>query len=135
MTELFLKASGAFYSLLCIFSIVTGLMYARGKRELNPVELTDRFLSRYDTPEKLKRFTVKMGWVTFAVGIIQGVTAFSIFKAGSLFFYVIALGFTLFSICSVAFKLKGKVSLFAALKFVAYTAILAVLIIARKAYF
>ena len=42
--------------------------------------------------------------------------------------YALALGFTLFSLASVLFKLRGKVSAFPLLKLVAYLAILAVLI-------
>ena len=119
---------GAFYALLCIFSIVTGLMYASGKKAMNPLELSDKFMSRYSDPEKLKRFTIKMGWVTFAVGIVQGVTAYACFAHNSPVMYWIALGFTLFSIASVAFKLKGKINAFPILKCVAYAAILIVLL-------
>ena len=121
--------SGAFYTLLCVFSIVTGLMYSSGKRKLNPLELSDKFMSKYDTPEKLKRFTIRMGWVTFAVGIVQGITAFALIKAGKPIYYWIALGFTLFSIASVAFKLKGKINAFPILKCIAYVAILIVLLL------
>ena len=135
MTNLLLKGCGVFYAVLCVFSIVTGLMYAGGKRELNPVELSDRFMSRYREPEKRRRFAVKMGWVTFAVGIAQGITAFAIFRAGRPLWFWIALGFTLFSIASVSFKLKGKVSLFPALKCAAYVAILGILIAERGAFF
>lgn len=28
-----------FYSVLCVFSIVTGIIYLSGKKELNPLEL------------------------------------------------------------------------------------------------
>ena len=136
MVILLLKLCGFFYAVLCVFSIVTGLMYAGGKRKLNPLELSDSFMSRYSDPEKLKQFTVSMGWVTFAVGIIQGITSYSILRGGSALSYRIALGFTLFSIASVAFKLKGKVSLFAVLKCIAYISILAVLLLpAVKVYF
>ena len=121
--------SGAFYTLLCVFSIVTGLMYSSGKRKMNPLELSDKFMSKYDTPEKLKRFTIRMGWVTFAVGIVQGITAFALIKAGKPIYYWIALGFTLFSIASVAFKLKGKINAFPILKCIAYVAILIVLLL------
>ena len=121
--------SGAFYTLLCVFSIVTGLMYSSGKRKMNPLELSDKFMSKYDTPEKLKRFTIRMGWVTFAVGIVQGITAFALIKAGKPIYYWIALGFTLFSIASVAFKLKGKINAFPILKCIAYMAILIVLLL------
>ena len=120
---------GIFYAVLCVFSIVTGLMYASGKRELNPLELSDEFMSRYTDPDKLKRFTIKMGWVTFLVGIVQGITSFAILHRHSKVFYWIALGFTLFSIASVAWKLKGKINVFPVLKCIAYAAILIVLML------
>lgn len=131
MTGYLLMICGIFYSVLCVFSIVTGLMYASGKKDLNPIELSDQFMSKYTDPKKLKRFTIKMGWVTFVVGIVQGITAFSILKAGNVALYVIAVGFTIFSIFSVAFKLKEKRNLFPILKSFAYIAILIVLILAR----
>lgn len=134
MTVILLKACGFFYSVLCVFSIVTGLMYAGGKKELNPLELSDRFMSKYEDPEKRKKFTIRMGWVTFVVGIVQGITAFSIFRAGSAVQYGIAFGFTVFSICSVAFKLRGKINLFPVLKCIAYVAILGILIAARGSF-
>ncbi len=129
MIMILLILCGIFYAVLCVFSIVTGLMYAGGKRDLNPIELSDRFMSRYSDPEKLKKFTIKMGWVTFFVGIVQGITSMAIFTGKRALSYGIALGFTLFSIASVAFKLKGKINLFPVLKCVAYTAILVVLIL------
>ena len=132
--DILLTLCGIFYSVLCIFSIVTGLMYAKGDRKLNPLELSDKFMEKYRDPEKLKKFTVKMGWVTFAVGIVQGITAYAIFKAHSVLLYGIALGFTVFSIASVTFKLKGKISLFPVLKCVAYVAILIILIVGRTAF-
>lgn len=114
---------GIFYAVLCIFSIVTGIMYARGKRELNPLELSERFVAKMDE-EELAAFARKMGWVTFVVGIVQGVTSFAILKGKSIVLYIIAIGFTLFSIASVIFKLKGRISLFAVLKMIAYFLIL-----------
>lgn len=134
MKDILLLACAVFYSVLCVFSIVTGLMYASGKKELNPLELSDQFMSKYEDPEKRRRFTIRMGWITFAVGIAQGITAFSIFHEDSIILYGIAIGFTVFSICSVVFKLKGKISLFPLLKCIAYVAILAVLIIARGSF-
>ena len=92
---------GIFYSVLCIFSIVTGLIYASGKKKLNPLELSDKFMSKLSDDEMLKKFTIKMGWVTFIVRIVQGITAFALFKGYSIILYVIAIGFTIFSICSV----------------------------------
>ena len=128
MIKTLLLLCGIFYAVLCIFSIVTGLMYASGKRKLNPLELSDSFMKKYEDPDKLKQFTVTMGWVTFVVGIVQGITSYSIFKGNSVLFYGIAVGFTLFSIASVTFKLKGKVSLFPILKSIAYLAILIILL-------
>ncbi len=124
-----LKLCGAFYALLCVFSIVTGLMYASGKRKLNPLELPDSFMLKFNDPDKLKGFTVRMGWLTFFVGIVQGITANAVFSHKGMLDYAVALGFTLFSIASVAFKLRGRISAFALLKSVAYLAILIVLLL------
>ena len=128
---------GAFYGVLCVFSVVTGLIYMSGRRALNPLELSDAFVAKLATEEKKRAFAKRMGLVTFVVGIVQGVTAISLFRAGSPALYWIALGFTLFSIASVAFKLKGKVSAFPLVKLAAYLAILAVLLLGgtRAAFF
>ena len=120
---------GIFYAVLCVFSIVTGLMYASGKKKLNPLELSEKFMSRYTDSDRLMRFTIKMGWVTFLVGIVQGITSFAILHRHNAVLYWIALAFTLFSIASVAWKLKGKINAFPVLKCIAYTAILVVLIL------
>ena len=132
-----LTLCAVFYAVLCVFSIVTGLMYARGKRKLNPLELSEKIMSRLSDADKLKRFTVRMGWVTFVVGLVQGLAAFALFRRGSGLLYGIALGFTVFSVVSVLFKLKGKISLFPLLKLAAYLAILLVLLLpgARSAFF
>ena len=103
---------GIFYAVLCVFSIVTGLIYMSGRRKLNPLELSDKFMERLSDPKKLKKFTVFMG-----------------FKKR--LHYRIALGFTLFSIGSVAAKLKGKISAFPLLKAVAYVSILVVLLLKK----
>jgi hypothetical protein len=128
---------GIFYAVLCVFSIVTGLMYASGKKKLNPLELSEKFMSRYTDSDRLKRFTIKMGWVTFLVGIVQGITSFAILHRHNAVLYWIALAFTLFSIASVAWKLKGKINAFPVLKCIAYTAILVVLLLggARAQFF
>ena len=126
--NILLNLSAAFYSLLCVFSIVTGIIYMTGRRKLNPVELSDRFMERLSDPEKLHRFTVRMGFVTFAVGIVQGLSALAVFRRD---LFWLALGFTLFSIASVAFKLKGKINVFPLMKAGAYLAILAVLTVSR----
>ena len=70
-----------------------------------------------------------MGWVTFVVGIVQGLTAFAIFKGHSIALYIIAVGFTIFSICSVSVKLKGKINAFPIIKFVFYIIILIILLL------
>ena len=131
MVSTLLALCGAFYAVLCVFSIVTGLMYASGKKELNPLELSDRFMRRLTDPDKRKRFAIRMGWVTFGVGIVQGLASYAIFRRHSAPLYWIALGFTLFSIASVAFKLKGKINAFPILKCVAYAAMLVVLLLAE----
>ena len=125
---------GIFYSVLCVFSIVTDLIYASGKRKLNPLELPDSFVNKLNEEDKLKQFAVKMGYVTFIVGIVQGLTAFSLFKAKGLLFYLIAFGFNLFSIASVLFKLKGKINAFPLLKLCAYIMILIVLLVYRRSF-
>ena len=128
---------GIFYAVLCVFSIVTGLMYASGKKKLNPLELSEKFMSRYTDSDKLKRFTIKMGWVTFLVGIVQGITSFAILHRHNAVLYWIALAFTLFSIASVAWKLKGKINAVPLLMCIAYAAILVVLLLggARAQFF
>ena len=127
--NMLLTLCGVFYSVLCIFSIVTGLMYASGKKELNPIELSDSFMKKYKNKEKLKKFTIKMGWVTFVVGIVQGITALCIFKGYHIALNIFAIFFTLFSICSVLFKLKGKINLFPIMKLVFYLLILIILLL------
>ena len=118
-----------FYAVLCIFSIVTGIMYMSGKRELNPIELPDSFVEGLSDRAKRASFAKKMGLLTFVVGIVQDLTSYAILRGGSPGYYWLALGFTVFSICSVAFKLKGKVNAFPLLKLVCYLAILIVLVL------
>lgn len=120
---------GIFYRVLCVFSIVTGLIYLSGRRELNPLELPDSFVERLADEARLKRFAKMMGGVTFLVGLVQGVTAHAILRGSGAMAYGIALGFTLFSIASVAFKLKGKINAFPLLKLAAYLVILVVLLL------
>ena len=120
---------GLFYALLCVFSLVTGVIYLTGRRELNPLELSDSFVQRLSSENKLQSFARFMGFVTFVVGIVQGITAYALIRRGSTTLYWIALGFTIFSICSVGFKLKGKISAFPLLKLVAYLAILVILLL------
>ena len=128
---------GVFYAVLCVFSIVTGLIYMSGKRELNPLELPDSFVRNLRDPEEKKRFAARMGLLTFVVGIIQGITSYSILAGRSPFFYGIAFGFNLFSIFSVLFKLRGKINAFPLMKLCFYLAILVILLLPgiRALYF
>lgn len=125
--NLALVACGLFYALLCVFSIVTGAMYLLGKRALNPVELPDRFVKKLDGAGRLAQFARFMGGVTIVVGLVQGASALAILTAWGTGGYALAVGFTLFSLCSVLFKLRGKISAFPLLKLGAYLAILFVL--------
>ena len=136
-TSTLLNLCGVFYAVLCVFSIVTGLMYALGHRVLNPIELSPSMLAKLSEPGAMERFAVTMGWVTFFVGIVQGITSFSLFKRGRKVFYFIALGFTIFSLCSVGYKIIGQFSLFALSKTIAYIAIIVVMLLpaSRKLFF
>ena len=98
----------------------------RGNKELNPLELSDKFMNKLNTKSKLKKFTKKMGLVTFIVGIVQGLTAYAFYSKN---LYYLALGFTIFSICSVVFKLKGKINYFPLIKLVFYSLILIILLL------
>lgn len=60
----------------------------------------------------------------------KGLTALAIFKGYNVFLNMFAIGFTIFSICSVIFKLKGKISLFPITKLVFYIIILIILLLA-----
>ena len=127
--NLLITLCGIFYSILCVFSIVTGIIYMSGKKELNPLELSDKFVKKLNDTNKLGKFTIKMGLVTFIVGLVQGLTAFAIFKGHSIILYWIAVSFTIFSICSVLFKLKGKISAFPVIKLFFYIFILVILLL------
>lgn len=131
MNMYLVNISGVFYSVLCIFSIVTGIMYMSGKRKLNPLELSDKFVEKLKTYNMVDRFTFDAGLLTFVVGIIQGITAYCLFVRNGAVCYHIALGFTIFSICSVAFKLKGKINIFPILKSIAYVLILVLLLLSK----
>lgn len=129
MTNTLLTISGIFYGVLCVFSIVTGIIYMSGKRQLNPLELSDKFVEKLNNENKTKRFTFDAGLLTFIVGIVQGITSYGLFIRNGMFSYYFSLGFTIFSICSVAFKLKGKINIFPILKSIAYLSILVLLLL------
>ena len=125
---------GLFYGVLCIFSIATGMIYMSGKRKLNPLELSDSFVKRLSEIDQLHKFTVFMGFVTFVVGIVQGITSYCLFQANSALDYYFAFGFNLFSICSVLYKLKGKINAFPLLKLCAYLLVLVVLLLNKTLF-
>ena len=124
--KILLIISALFYSVLCVFSIVTGIIYLSGKKELNPLELSDKFVSKLKEGNKLSAFAKTMGAVTVLVGIVQGLTAYSIFTDK---WYALSIGFTVFSILSVLFKLKSKINVFPILKSLAYVSILIIMIL------
>ena len=132
--DILLVLCAVFYAVLCVFSIVTGIIYFTGRRKLNPIELSDKQLKKLDSEDKMNAFAKKMGYVTFVVGIVQGITAYAIFAAGNTAFYIIAVGFTIFSMLSVGYKLLGRISTFALLKSVCYTAILIILVIKKNMF-
>lgn len=124
-----LVTCGLFYALLCVFSVVTGAMYLMSWRQLNPIELSDKTVKRLEGGGKLERFARIMGAVTIVVGIAQGASSVAILTAAGKGAYALALGFTLFSICSVLLKLRSRISAFPLLKLVAYLTILVVLVL------
>ena len=126
--------SGLFYSVLCIFCIVTGIIYMRGKRELNPLELSEKTLNKLWNDEEKINFTKKMWFLTFIVWIVQWITAYSLFIHDKICYYF-AIWFTIFSIGSVLFKLKNKINIFPITKLFFYTIILIILIVGINKYF
>lgn len=123
---------GIFYAVLCIFSIVTGILYISGKRELSPIELSDNMVKKLSTPNKKKKFSKTMWYVTFFVWILQGITAYALLYSTNEILYYFAIWFTIFSIWSVVFKLKWKINSFSLIKLVFYIAILVILFIGLK---
>lgn len=123
---------GIFYAVLCIFSIVTGILYISGKRELNPIELSDNMVKKLSTQNKKKKFSKTMWYVTFFVWILQGITAYALLYSTNEILYYFAIWFTIFSIWSVAFKLKWKINSFSLMKLVFYIAILVILFIGLR---
>ena len=123
---------GIFYAVLCIFSIVTGILYISGKRKLNPIELSDNMVKKLSTPNKKKKFSKTMWYVTFFVWILQGITAYALLYSTNEILYYFAIWFTIFSIWSVVFKLKWKINSFSLMKLVFYIAILVILFIGLR---
>jgi hypothetical protein len=101
-------------------------MYATGKRKLNLVELSDKFMKKIKDTDS---FAKKMGIVTIIVGIFQGLVPVLIINTDIWFYYILI--FTIFSICSVGYKLYGKISKFAIIKLSCYLLILIALLCFR----
>ena len=128
--NMYVVVCAVFYGILCIFSIVTGMMYMSRKRELNPLELPDTFVEKLKAnPDHLNRFVFDSGLLTFVVGLVQGLTSFCLFVGQKPLYYYIALGFTIFSTCSATIKLKNKFNTFPLFKSIAYIAILIILLL------
>ena len=102
--KVLLIISAIFYSVLCVFSIVTGIIYFAGKKELNPLELSDKFVKKLTSENKVEKFAKFMGLVTFVVGIVQGLTAYAIFANK---FFALSIGFTIFSMHTNFDEAKG----------------------------
>lgn len=118
---------GIFYAVLCIFSIVTGIIYFSGNRELNPIELSDNMVKKLSTEKK--KISKIMWYITFFVWILQWITAYALLFSTNSILYYFAIWFTIFSIWSVAFKLKWKINSFSLMKLVFYVLILIILFI------
>lgn len=127
--SIFVVASGAFYSVLCVFSIVTGLMYLRKGNTVNPLELPKSMAKKIDDPLYMHKVSVFFGWLTFFVGIVQGLTAYSLLFGCQRWNYWLALGFTIFSMLSAGTKLIMTFNLFPILKEIAYVSIFIILLL------
>jgi hypothetical protein len=89
-------------------------------------------VKKLSTPNKKKKFSKTMWYVTFFVWILQGITAYALLYSTNEILYYFAIWFTIFSIWSVAFKLKWKINSFSLMKLVFYIAILVILFIGLK---
>jgi hypothetical protein len=91
--------------------------------------LSERMVKKLSTKEKKKKFWIAMWYVTFFVWIVQGITAYALLFSTNIILYYFAVWFTVFSVCSVVFKLKWKINNFSLIKFVFYITILVILLI------
>ena len=67
MINLLLIICGGFYAVLCVFSIVTGLMYASGRKQLNPPET---FPISFQSDWWDGRLSGKTEWLRFLPGTV-----------------------------------------------------------------
>ena len=134
--EILVLCCGIFYSVLCIYSIVTGLLYLRKGNVVNPLELPKSMAARMDDAGYMRRASVFFGWLTVVVGLVQGLSAYCLFFGSFPWQYGVALGFTIFSILSAGTKLVMTFHLFPILKEAAYIGIFAILLLdATRALF
>lgn len=127
---------GIFYSVLCIYSIVTGLLYLRKGNVVNPLELPKSMAARMDDAGYMRRVSVFFGWLTVVVGLVQGLSACCLFFGSCPWQYWVVFGFTIFSMLSAGTKLVMTFHLFPILKEAAYIGIFIVLLLdATKALF
>jgi hypothetical protein len=86
-------------------------------------------LKKLSTEKKKKKFSKIMWYITFFVWILQWITAYALLFSTNSILYYFAIWFTIFSIWSVAFKLKWKINSFSLMKLVFYVLILIILFI------
>ena len=103
-------------------------MYLRAGNVVNPLELPRSMVERMDDPDYMAKVSRFFGWLTFSVGIVQGMTSYSLIVGRRKWNYWLALGFTIFSILSAGTKLVTTFNPFPILKEVAYVAILIVIL-------
>jgi len=120
---------GLFYSILCIFSIVSGIVQICSS-DLAAIELNDAMISAIQGALTSTGLTIGVffGLVTILVGILQGLAAFAIWKGHSKIGYWYALGFTVFSLLSCSSKLFMSVNLFSIAKIIVYILVIVILI-------
>lgn len=128
---------GIFYSCLCVFSIVVGLMYIAELLEMKDVEIPESFMNVLSDKNAVGIFSIIMGFVTFTVGLTQGLSAYCCFLGKKPVNYFLVLGFTILYIISAAGKIFSSVSFFPIMKVVFYVAILIILLLkkTRETYF
>jgi uncharacterized membrane protein len=113
------------YSILCAFSIKTGVLYIIGRRELTNEELSDSTIKKI---KDKKKYAKKIGIATFIEGIFQGIAAIfillAIINSKLIVLYDIAMIFNVFSFISIFIKLWNMSSKSAWIKIVCYSIIL-----------
>jgi len=121
---------GIFYTILCIFSIVSGIIQICSPN-LASVELNEAMISTIQafldsTGITINRF---FGIITILVGLLQGLAALAIWKGESKFGYWYTMGFTIFSLLSCSSKLFMSINFFSITKIIAYLLVIVILLL------